>query len=135
MISPYKAVILVIDDNANNLGILFDYLRPAGYKVLLAQDGKSAIQQIRYQQPDMVLLDIFMPGLDGFDTCRQLREQKGVEDIPIIVLTVLSENEGRKKAFQAGATDYITKPIGVEELLTRLDTHLKIRNLQKNTRE
>ena len=126
-----KGIILIIDDNPTNLGILFTFLSESGFKVLVAVDGMSALEQLEYTQPDIILLDIMMPGLDGFETCAQLKKNPKTQEIPVIFLTALSDVVDKVKGFELGAVDYITKPIQNEEVLSRVQTHLTLRNLQK----
>lgn len=123
--------ILIVDDNATNLGILFDYLRDAEFKVLVAEDGEGALQRARFARPDIILLDVMMPGIDGFETCRRLKREEEIKEIPVIFMTALSETVDKLKGFEAGAVDYVTKPIEVVEVLARIQTHLALRQLQK----
>lgn len=126
-----KAAILIVDDNPTNLGVLFDYLDDHDFRVLVAQDGESAIEQARFARPDIILLDVMMPGLDGFETCRLLREDQATGDIPVIFMTALTDASDKVKSFRAGAVDYITKPFQHAEVLARVNTHLRIHNLQR----
>jgi signal transduction histidine kinase len=130
-----RSIILIVDDNQTNLDVLFELLKNYGFKVLVAQDGESAIEQIQYIHPDLILLDIMMPGIDGFETCRRLKEDPPTQDIPIIFMSALSDTVDKVKGFQTGAVDYITKPFQHEEVLSRIDTHLTIRSLQKKLEE
>lgn len=126
-----STTILVVDDNPTNLSLLFDLLSDEGFKVLVATDGEGAIAQVGYVKPDMLLLDVMMPGIDGFETCRRLKANDLTQDIPVIFMTALSTISDKVKGFDVGAVDYITKPIDREEVLARLKTHLTIRKLQK----
>ena len=126
-----KDVIVIVDDKPTNLGVLFDFLTDSGFKVLVAQDGESAIQKVEYAHPDLILLDVMMPGIDGFETCRRLKDKPSTQDIPIIFMTALSETVDKVKGFTLGAVDYITKPVQQEEVRARVTTHLTIRKLQK----
>lgn len=130
-----RSIILIVDDNQTNLDVLFELLKNYGFKVLVAQDGESAIEQIEYIHPDLILLDIMMPGIDGFETCRRLKADHATQDIPIIFMSALSDTLDKVKGFQTGAVDYITKPFQHEEVLSRIDTHLTIRSLQKKLEE
>jgi len=123
------ATILIVDDTPNNLQVLFSYLETAGYRVLLAEDSESALQIARSQNPDLILLDVLMPGVDGFATCSQLKSQAATKDIPIIFLTALSDTVNKVQGFKLGGVDYITKPIEQEEVLVRIQTHLHLRNM------
>ncbi|NJR22400.1 MAG: hybrid sensor histidine kinase/response regulator [Richelia sp. CSU_2_1] len=130
-----RSIILIVDDNQTNLDVLFELLRNYGFKVLVALDGESAIEQIEYIHPDLILLDIMMPGIDGFETCRRLKAEPQTQDIPIIFMSALSDTLDKVKGFQTGAVDYITKPFQHEEVLSRIETHLTIRSLQKKLEE
>lgn len=122
--------ILVVDDNLNNLDFLFDLLDSHDYEVLFATDGKSALERLNHAKPDIILLDVMMPGIDGFETCIELKKNEKTKDIPVIFMTALTDISSIVKGFQAGAVDYITKPIRQEEVLARIKTHLTIKNLQ-----
>ncbi len=126
-----KDVIVIVDDKPTNLGVLFDFLTDSGFKVLVAQDGESAIQKVEYAHPDLILLDVMMPGIDGFETCRRLKANAATQDIPVIFMTALSDTVDKVKGFSLGAVDYVTKPVQQEEVLARVTTHLTLRNLQK----
>ena len=126
-----RSIILIVDDNQTNLDVLFELLKNYGFKVLVAQDGESAIEQIQYIHPDLILLDIMMPGIDGFETCQRLKSDPPTQDIPIIFMSALSATVDKVKGFQTGAVDYITKPFQHEEVLSRIQTHLTIGSLQK----
>ncbi|HEY9652234.1 MAG TPA: hybrid sensor histidine kinase/response regulator [Coleofasciculaceae cyanobacterium] len=127
--------VLIVDDNPNNLGILFDYLTNSELKVFVALDGESAIAQIEDSQPDLILLDVMMPGIDGFETCHRLKANSSTQDIPVIFMTALSETIDKVKGFRAGAVDYITKPIQQEEVLSRIKIHLTLQDLKKQLQE
>lgn len=130
-----RNIILIVDDNPTNLDILFDFLRKYGFKVLVALNGESAIKQIERVHPDLILLDVMMPGIDGFETCRRLKADCEKQQIPVIFMTALSDTVDKVKGFEVGAVDYITKPFQHEEVLSRIKTHLMIRNLQKKLQE
>ncbi len=129
--SSSEGVILVVDDDPDNLGILFDYLNDVGFKVLLVQNSENALMQAESKKPDIILLDILMPGMDGFETCRRLKENDKTKDIPVIFMTALSDTENKVKGFKMGAVDYITKPFQQEEVLVRVNAHLTIGKLQQ----
>ena len=129
------AVILIVDDTPANLSVLFDLLGNAGYKVLIAEEGESALELAENQPPDLILLDILMPGMDGFATCKALKASHRTRDIPVIFMSALSETEKKLSGFQLGAVDYITKPFRNEEVLARIDTHLRIQQLQNQLQE
>lgn len=126
-----QGIILMVDDNPTNLGVLFDYLRDSGFKMLVAQDGESALEQIEYVRPDLILLDVMMPGIDGFETCKRLKQRPETKEIPVIFMTALSETIDKVKGFKVGAVDYITKPFQPEEVKARVTAHLSIQTLQK----
>ncbi|MBD0266501.1 MAG: response regulator, partial [Tolypothrix sp. Co-bin9] len=126
-----KGVIVIVDDKPTNLGVLFDFLTDSGFKVLVAQDGESAIQKVEYAHPDLILLDVMMPGIDGFETCRRLKANPLTQDIPVIFMTALSGTVDKVKGFNLGAVDFVTKPVQQEEVKARVSTHLALRNLQK----
>ncbi|HEY9710436.1 MAG TPA: response regulator [Oculatellaceae cyanobacterium] len=130
-----KSILLIVDDNPTNLGLLFEYLTNSGFKVLVALDGESTIEQVKYAKPDLILMDVMMPGIDGFETCSRLKGNPSTQDIPVIFMTALSETVDKVHGFNVGGVDYITKPIQAEEVLSRVQTHLKIRNLQKQLQQ
>ncbi|MBW4564360.1 MAG: response regulator [Mojavia pulchra JT2-VF2] len=128
-------VILIVDDTPTNLGVLFDFLADLGFQVLVAQDGEDAIEQVEYALPDLILLDVIMPGMDGFETCRHLKAKESTKDIPVIFMTALSETVDKVKGLNLGAVDYITKPLQHEEVLARVNIHLHLRNLTKTLQQ
>lgn len=130
-----KAAILIVDDTPANLGVLSDFLADSGFKVLVAEDGESAIQKVEYASPDLILLDVLMPGMDGFETCRRLKANELTQDIPVIFMTALTEMMDKVRGFNLGAVDYITKPLQHEEVLARVKTHLSLQNLTKKLQE
>lgn len=123
--------ILIVDDNPANLGLLFNYLDSYGFELMVAQDGESGLEKAEYNQPDIILLDALMPGLDGFEVCRRLKNSALTRDIPVIFMTALTGPEDIVKGFAVGAVDYVTKPIRQEELLARVATHLRLRDLTR----
>ncbi|KYC40875.1 hybrid sensor histidine kinase/response regulator [Scytonema hofmannii PCC 7110] len=133
--STDKGAILIVDDTPTNLEILFDLLSNSGFTVLIAEDGESAIERAEYAPPDLILLDILMPGMDGFETCRRLKANSSTKDIPIIFMTALSEALDKVKGLSLGAVDYITKPLMHEEVLARIELHLRLRNLTKTLQQ
>ncbi len=120
------STILIVDDEPNNLDVLNNCLHNAGFKVLAATNGKTAIKRVAYVKPDLILLDVNMPGIDGFETCRRLRENEITKNTPIIFVTALSDIETKLKAFRAGGVDYITKPFVEEEVLARVGVHIRL---------
>ncbi|RKZ85522.1 MAG: hypothetical protein DRR19_16265, partial [Candidatus Parabeggiatoa sp. nov. 1] len=127
-----KNRVLIVDDNTSNLSVLFKVLQQANFKVLIAESGKSALKRIKYLKPDIILLDIMMPEMDGFETCRRLKANEESKHIPVIFMTALADTADKVKGFELGAVDYITKPVQVEEVVARLNTHLTICRLQNN---
>jgi signal transduction histidine kinase len=122
-------VVLIVDDNPTNLDVLSATLTINGFQVAVAIDGETALEQVAFHQPALILLDIMMPGIDGFETCRRLKRNALTHDIPVIFMTALSDMENKIKGFSLGAVDYITKPFQQEEVLARVQNHLQIRNL------
>lgn len=127
--------ILVIDDNANNLAIVAEYLEVRNFTVLSAEDGETGIDRATFVKPDLILLDVMMPGIDGYETCRRLKCNEETADIPVIFMTALSETRHKVKAFLEGGVDYVTKPLDRDELLARVEVHLRIRELTKRLEE
>ncbi|OCQ99878.1 hybrid sensor histidine kinase/response regulator [Nostoc sp. MBR 210] len=123
--------ILLVDDNPNNLKVLSEAIKGCGWKALMATDGESAIEQTEYAHPDLILLDVMMPGLDGFETCRRLKANNITQNIPVIFMTALSDATDKVKGLEIGAVDYITKPFQQEEVIARLKLHLKISHLTR----
>jgi diguanylate cyclase (GGDEF)-like protein len=123
--------LLVVDDTPENIGVLFDFLMSHGFKILVAENGEDALENAQEEQPDLILLDVIMPGIDGFETCNQLKNSKQTQEIPVIFMTALTDTLDKVRAFKLGAVDYITKPFQQEEVLARVDTHLTLRKLQK----
>jgi signal transduction histidine kinase len=119
-----KSTVLIIDDNPANLGVISDYLQNYGFTILVDRDGESGLETAEYSRPDLILLDIKMPGIDGFETCRRLKSYQSLREIPVIFMTALTDTEDKVKGFRAGAVDYITKPFQPEEVLARVVTHL-----------
>jgi len=127
--------LLIVDDMPANLGVLFDFLSNSGFRVLVAQNGESAIRKAEYALPDLILLDVMMPGIDGFETCRRLKINQATREIPVIFMTALSGTENKVKGFSLEAVDYLTKPIQHEEALVRINLHLKLKKLTQQLHE
>lgn len=125
-----KGNILVVDDTPANLKVLTGILKQNGYKVRPAPSGKLALQGARSEKPDLILLDITMPEMNGYEVCKHLKADEVLKSIPVIFISALSETMDKIKAFSVGGLDYITKPFQVEEVLARVETHLKLHNLQ-----
>jgi diguanylate cyclase (GGDEF)-like protein len=129
------SVILIVDDNPTNLSVLSQALKEAGYKTRVAMDGESAIEQAQEDHPELILLDIQMPGIDGFETCAQLKANPETRDIPVIFITASADIENKIKGLSVGAVDYITKPFQFEEVLARVKVHLELRFLTRKVQE
>jgi signal transduction histidine kinase len=126
-----QVTILVVDDNPLNLKVLFQYLTDEGYRVLVAEDGPSAVDQARKALPDLILLDVLMPGMNGFEACRELKADETTKGIPVIFLTALSATVDKLEGFNSGGVDYLTKPLQYDEVVARVQTHLKLSGLQR----
>ncbi|HEY6868883.1 MAG TPA: EAL domain-containing protein [Novosphingobium sp.] len=123
-------VVLIVDDNPVNLGVIVDHLEDHGYEVNIAQGGEEALERARFVQPDLILLDVLMPGIDGFETCRRLKAEAATREIPVIFMTALADLHDKISAFTAGGVDYVSKPFQIEELLARVRTHVDLRAAQ-----
>jgi diguanylate cyclase (GGDEF)-like protein len=130
-----RGTVLIVDDSPTNVGLLCDCLTSEGFRVLTAQGGESAIETVKHDCPDVILLDIIMPGIDGFETCRRLKTHESTRDIPIIFMTALSQTAVVLKGFELGAVDYITKPTQQEIVLARVTTHLTLQKLKHHLQE
>ena len=130
-----KRSILVVDDNPANLALVVKVLDQKGYQLFVAEDGESALELLHFVRPDLILLDVMMPGMNGFEICRRLKIDDSVKNIPVIFMTALSNVTDKVRGFEVGGVDYITKPIQVEEMLARVKTHLTIRQLQEEMSE
>lgn len=124
------ATILIIDDTPTNLGVMVGHLEAQGYRVLVAQDGEEGLQRAELMHPDLVLLDVMLPGPSGFEVCRRLKSRSSTHEIPVIFMTSLTGTQDKIAAFAAGAVDYVTKPLQADEVMARIDTHLKLRTAQ-----
>lgn len=125
------ALILLVDDIPRNLQVLGNMLREGGYKIAMASGGTQALEMVKTRLPDLVLLDVMMPDISGFQVCEQLKMSGETKDIPIIFLTARTETGDIVKGFETGAVDYVTKPFNKAELLARVNTHLALRKAQK----
>lgn len=123
--------ILVVDDTPTNIQVLFDLLDASGYRVAIAKSGEIALKRLESSLPDLILLDVMMPGIDGFETCQRIKANDATRDIPVIFMTALSDTVDKVKGLQMGAVDYITKPIQHEEVLARINVHLQLRHLNQ----
>jgi signal transduction histidine kinase len=129
------ATILIVDDNLNNLKVLCGAIADYGWEILVATDGETALEQAEYANPDLILLDVMMPIVDGFETCKNLKANTATHEIPVIFMTALSDTVDKVKGLSIGAVDYITKPFQTEEVLARINIHLKLRFLTKQLEE
>ncbi|MES2036776.1 MAG: response regulator [Pseudomonadota bacterium] len=130
-----QATILIVDDTPANVGVLVDYLEDRDFRILVAQEGEEALMRAQLSQPDLILLDVMMPGIDGFETCRRFKTIDSLRDVPIIFMTALTETADKVKGFEIGGVDYVTKPFQIEEVFARVNTHLSLRLLQKKMTE
>ncbi len=124
--------ILIVDDNPANLGVLSDLLDAEGFEVRVAKSGQIALERVNYARPHLILLDVMMPGIDGFETCRQLKADPTVADIPVIFMTALGDSQSKVTGINAGAVDYITKPFQQEEVVARVRLHLRLHHLTQD---
>lgn len=130
-----KGNILIVDDNLENLRMLSDMLTKSGYKVRPAPSGAMALKAVRSTMPDMVLLDIRMPDMNGYEVCREFKTYEGTDDVPVIFISALDETMDKVEAFSVGGVDYITKPYHIEEVLARVETHLLLKDAKKRLGE
>ena len=128
------ALVLLVDDTPDNLAVLHDALDESGYTVLVATSGEQALQRAHDAQPDIVLLDAVMPGIDGFEVARRLKADEATAAIPIVFMTGLTETEHVIHAFGAGVVDYVTKPVRTRELIARIESHLRNARAQQQAR-
>jgi diguanylate cyclase (GGDEF)-like protein len=131
----FSRVVLIVDDNPTNLSVLSLALKSAGYKTRVAMDGVSAIEQVQEDPPSLILLDIQMPGIDGFETCIRLKANPAIRDIPVIFITASADLDQKVKGLSLGAVDYITKPFQQEEVLARVKVHMELRFLTQKVQE
>lgn len=130
---PFK--ILLVDDTPANLDLLVDYLTRANFAVFVAESGQSALERLRYLQPDLILLDLVMPGMNGFELCKIVKANAQTRHIPVIFLTARDETADKVKGFAIGGVDYITKPLEEAEVLARVRTHLELAGIHRRLRE
>ncbi|ERT04686.1 response regulator [Lyngbya aestuarii BL J] len=133
--TPDTNIILIVDDSPIHLKVLSESLVNAGYEVAVAINGETALKQALYEPPDLILLDIQMPGMDGFETCQQLKAHPSTQAVPIIFMTALADTSSKIKGLKAGAVDYLTKPFQQEEVLARIKVHLQIKDLTQSLLE
>ncbi|MFC2042938.1 PP2C family protein-serine/threonine phosphatase [Chloroflexota bacterium] len=133
--SRHHEEILIVDDTPANLRLLSQMLTSQGYSVRAVTSGARALESVRASVPSLILLDIRMPDMDGYEVCSELKDNERTCDIPVIFISALNEIEDKVKAFKLGGVDYITKPFQMEEVLARTETHLALRNLQKQLQD
>ena len=132
---PENYKILMVDDSPKNIQVVANFLQNEGYDLSFATDGKEAIQILSKADFDLILLDVVMPEIDGFEVCRKLSSDEKYKNIPVLFLTVKTDPESIIKGFESGGVDYITKPFNPYELLARIKTHLRLKSIQAKFRE
>ncbi|WLE95445.1 MAG: diguanylate cyclase [Candidatus Electrothrix communis] len=130
-----QALILIVDDNPHNLQVVANIVKENGLKVAVAQNGRQALDFLQTKLPDLVLMDIMMPDMDGLETCRRMKKNEQSRDIPVIFITALSGTEDVIRAFDAGGGDYITKPFVKEEVQARINVHLKLKKAMEKMKK
>ena len=123
--------ILIVDDTPANLGVMVQHLEDQGFRVLVAQDGMEGLRRASEFRPDLILLDVTMPGQDGFTVCRKLKSDAHTRPIPVIFMTALTDQRDKLEGFAAGAVDYVTKPLHIDEVVARVRTHLELNALRQ----
>jgi PAS domain S-box-containing protein len=130
-----NSTILLVDDNLESVAALCEYLKFCDFTVSLSENGQEALKFAREHQPDIIVMDVLMPGLDGFETCRRLKEHDDTKHIPVIFVSAYTETIDKVKGFESGGVDYIAKPFQHQEVVARIGAHLRLRNLQKSLQE
>ncbi|MBW2608215.1 MAG: response regulator [Deltaproteobacteria bacterium] len=133
--SRIKGSVLIVDDNPDNLRLLTEVLTEKGYKVRPAPSGSLALKSVRSTLPDLILLDVKMPGMDGYEVCRRLKADKRTRDVPVIFISAMAEVADKIKGFGVGGVDYITKPFQHEEVLARVETHVSLSRMHKRLQQ
>ena len=128
---PQDDTLLIVDDNLKNLKVLLDLLKDHGFDISVARNGEEALERAGRRPPDLILLDVMMPGLDGFETCRRLKANETTREIPIIFMTALTDVESKLKGFEEGGEVFMTKPLEYQEMSPRLNVYLTVRRLQQ----
>ena len=118
--------LLFVDDNLESVAVLINKLEKLDFSISVAEDGQEAIELAQLLRPDIIMMDVFMPGMDGYETCRQLKLNENTSDIPVIFITAHTDQASMMRGFEAGGVDYLTKPLQYEELLARINKHLAI---------
>lgn len=129
--APQGPTILMVDDTPANVAIVVESLESHGYRVVVAQDGVEGLGRAAFVQPDLILLDVMMPEMDGFEVCRHLKSDPRTSEIPVIFMTSLTETEDKLNGFKVGGVDYVTKPLNIDEVAARVETHLNLREMRK----
>ncbi|MBE2199163.1 MAG: response regulator [Anaerolinea sp.] len=132
---PARHTVLIVDDNPANLEVVGDYLAKYSLQIMGVRDGETGLRLARQEQPDLILLDVRLPGIDGFEVCRRLKADERTREIPVIFMTIVTKMEDKVTGFEVGGVDYITKPFQPEEILARVITHLRIRDLTRRLKE
>lgn len=132
---PHPANILIVDDIEDNLNILGDLLTFDGFNVETASSGEDALKRVQESHPDLILMDILMPGMDGYEVCTQLKADESTKDIPVVFVSSMGDVESKVQGFKVGAVDYINKPFHHAEILVRVNTHITILRLRQNLEE
>ncbi len=127
--------ILIVDDMPANLGVLTSHLERQGYTAVVAQGGEEGVERALFVRPDLILLDVMMPGVDGFEACRRLKANPVTREIPVIFMTALTDTTDKLTGFAVGAVDYVTKPLNGAEVLARIETHLTLYGLRRRLAE
>jgi len=127
--------ILIVDDNRENLRVVSNYLKETGYQIALAMSGEDAFKVLASEKIDLILLDIMMPGMDGYEVCEKLKKDEKLKFIPVIFLTAKTDTDDIVRGFQAGGVDYITKPFKKEELFARVNNHVELKLLRDYFKE
>ena len=129
--TPQNKTILIVDDILANLSVMVSYLEQLGFDVVTAQDGEEALQRAQFVRPDLILLDVMLPGMDGIETCRRMKAIASIEAIPVIFMTALTETKKKVEGFAAGGADYVTKPFQIDEVFARITTQLQLRTMHQ----
>ncbi|MBD2180932.1 response regulator [Planktothrix sp. FACHB-1355] len=133
--NPEHFLILVVDDISQNLQVIGEMLEDLGYETTFATSGKQALERVQTAQPDLILLDLMMPGMNGLEVCSKLKANPALAELPIVFLTASNEEDHLLQAFDMGAVDYVTKPFKKPELLARVRTHLELKYLREQLKE
>jgi PleD family two-component response regulator len=130
-----RGKILIVDDTVSVINMIKTALSNESYQILIATSGENAIKSAKIAQPDLILLDILMPEMDGYEACRRLKSDEETKDIPVLFMSALTEVFDKVKAFNLGAVDYVTKPLNVEELQARVHTQVKLSKMQRKLKD